>query len=117
MERSNVIKNLSYIMDSMPDDACAEWRDSLAYAINSLKTDEMYQLMYEGITPIIASKGMTNGDIIKLLYPNLSIITDTTSMKSGEEVVVLQSIGTVMVCLKGWWDAQYKENEDAQNLS
>ncbi len=35
-------------MDSMPDDACAEWRDSLAYAIESLKVDEAYQIMYEG---------------------------------------------------------------------
>ena len=35
-------------MDSMPDDACGDWRDSLAYAISSLKTDEAYQLMYEG---------------------------------------------------------------------
>lgn len=35
-------------MDSMPDDTCGEWRDSLAYAISSLKTDETYQLMYEG---------------------------------------------------------------------
>ena len=47
-DREKHIKNLSYIMDSMPDDACGDWRDSLAYAISSLKTDEAYQLMYEG---------------------------------------------------------------------
>lgn len=48
LTRKQIIDNLSYIADSMPDDACAEWRDSLAYAISSLKTDEAYQLMYEG---------------------------------------------------------------------
>jgi len=44
-DREKHIKNLSCIMDSMPDDACGDWRDSLAYAISSLKTDEAYQLM------------------------------------------------------------------------
>ena len=48
LTRKQIIDNLSYIADSMPDDACAEWRDSLAYAISSLKTDEAYQVMYEG---------------------------------------------------------------------
>lgn len=47
-DREKHIKNLSCIMDSMPDDACGDWRDSLAYAISSLKTDEAYQIMYEG---------------------------------------------------------------------
>lgn len=47
-DREKHIKNLSYIMDSMPDDACSEWRDSLAYAISSLKTDLKYDLLYEG---------------------------------------------------------------------
>ena len=31
------IRNLSYIMDSMSDDTCGDWRDSLAYAIEILK--------------------------------------------------------------------------------
>ena len=31
------IENLDYIMDSMPDDACGDWRDSIAYAIENLK--------------------------------------------------------------------------------
>lgn len=48
-DREKHIKNLSYIMDSMPDDVCGDWRDSLAYAISSLKTDDAYQLMYEGV--------------------------------------------------------------------
>ena len=48
LTRKQVIDNLIYMMDSMPDDACADWRDSLAYAIESLKVDEAYQIMYEG---------------------------------------------------------------------
>ena len=79
---------------------------ALEYAINSLKADEAYQLDYEGIQNVVVTEGMTNGELIKYLYPNLSIITDTLS--AGEEVVVLQSIGTVMVCLKDWWNSPYK---------
>lgn len=60
-DREKHIKNLSYIMDSMPDDACSEWRDSLAYAISSLKTDEAYQIMYEG------GEIFTKADLVAML--------------------------------------------------
>lgn len=30
-------KHLLDIMDSMPDDACGDWRDSLAYAIETMR--------------------------------------------------------------------------------
>lgn len=48
LTRKQIISNLSSIMDSMPDDACGDWRDSLAFAIKSIKVDEVYQIMYEG---------------------------------------------------------------------
>lgn len=34
------IRNLSDIMDSMPDDACGDWRDSIAYAIENLSNND-----------------------------------------------------------------------------
>ena len=34
------IRNLSEIMDSMPDDTCGDWRDSIAYAIENLSKDD-----------------------------------------------------------------------------
>ena len=37
IDREKHIKNLSYIMDSMPDDACSDWRDSLAFAVDTLR--------------------------------------------------------------------------------
>ena len=61
LTRKQIIDNLSYIADSMPDDACGEWRDSLAYAISSLKTDEAYQLMYEG------GEIFTKADLVAML--------------------------------------------------
>lgn len=37
------------IMDSMPDDACGDWRDSLAYAIDTMrKYQKIEQIAREG---------------------------------------------------------------------
>ena len=40
MTKKDHIRNLSDIMDSMPDDACGDWRDSIAYAIENLSNDD-----------------------------------------------------------------------------
>lgn len=74
LTRKQVIDNLSYIADSMPDDVCAEWRDSLAYAISSLKTDEAYQLMYEG-EGIYTKSDMV--DMLTELKKEIEIMSDT----------------------------------------
>lgn len=42
-------KHLLDIMDSMPDDACGDWRDSLAYAIETMrKYQKIEQIAREG---------------------------------------------------------------------
>ena len=40
-------EHLLDIMDSMPDDACGDWRDSLAYAIDTMRKYQMMQADYE----------------------------------------------------------------------
>lgn len=37
MTKKDHMKNLSDIMDSMPDDTCGDWRDSIAYAIDAIE--------------------------------------------------------------------------------
>lgn len=37
MTKKEHIENLSDIMDSMPDDTCGDWRDSIAYAIDAIE--------------------------------------------------------------------------------
>ena len=64
------------------------------------------------IEAIPIPKGVTNGDMIKNLYP---YILTTEDNLTGQDVVVVQANGTIMVCLKDWWNAPYKENEDATN--
>lgn len=48
-------KHLLDIMDSMPDDACGDWRDSLAYAIDTLqkyqKIEQILQADFEEYHP------------------------------------------------------------------
>lgn len=34
-------EHLLDIMDSMPDDTCGDWRDSIAYAIENLSNDDI----------------------------------------------------------------------------
>ncbi len=40
-------EHLLDIMDSMPDDACGDWRDSLAYAIETMHKYQQLQADYE----------------------------------------------------------------------
>ncbi len=40
------------------------------FAINSLKADEAYNLMYEGVDFVEIPEGATNGDMIKAMFPN-----------------------------------------------
>ena len=43
-------ENLLYIMDSMPDDACGDWRDSLAYAVEIMqKYQKIEQILSDWI--------------------------------------------------------------------
>ena len=111
LTRKQVIDNLSSMMDSMPDDACGEWRDSLAYAISSLKTDEMYQLDYEGVHNIVITEGMTNGDLIKMMFPNATYYEN-----QYRTVVMDNSIGEVMHFASqfdlDWWNSPYKEKNE-----
>ena len=42
-------EHLLDIMDSMPDDGCGDWRDSLAYAIDTMyKYQKIEQIAREG---------------------------------------------------------------------
>ena len=51
LNRKQVISTLSEIMDSMPDDSCGDWRDSLAYAIDTMsKYQKIMQIIQDTST-------------------------------------------------------------------
>lgn len=51
-------EHLLDIMDSMPDDACGDWRDSLAYAIDIMRK-------YQKIEQIINNTDYIEEDVIR----------------------------------------------------
>ena len=47
--------------------------EAFKFAIDSLKTDEAYQIEYEKRDFIEIPEGATNGDVVKLVFPNVAI--------------------------------------------
>lgn len=74
----------------------------LEYAINSLKTDEVYQLDYEGVQNIVITEGMTNGDVIKTLFPNKQFVSIASSR------IYDFTTDNKIDCDLGWWNSPYK---------
>jgi len=70
----------------MPDDACGDWRDSLAYAISSLKTDLKYDLMYEG------EEIYTNADVVEMLEDLDMEIDELYSTDANHTVTTIRVI-------------------------
>lgn len=83
----------------------------LEYAIASLKTDEAYDIIYEGLDVIPVPEGATNGDMIKTMFPEAIIVPTVLGTKSMENVFIGESEGTFFVCQEDWWNSPYrKEN-------
>ena len=53
MTKKDHIENLSDIMDSMPDDTCGDWRDSIAYAIDVIENLDKNNDTSDNINQII----------------------------------------------------------------
>lgn len=66
-------------------------------------------------TPI--SDNVTNGDIIKAIFPNVEIVRQEISSTSNNIVVRDNSfLGAINRFHADWWDAPYKRgNEDGSN--
>lgn len=106
MTRERAIK----LIGSMKGDLCDFYDDNdltaLEMAIASLKTDEAYQLEYENRDFVEIPKGMTNGEVIKALFPNVKVHEYT-------EKVVLNGLGNEFqiqsMAWKNWWNAPYQK--------
>ena len=61
------IEHLLDIMDSMPDDACGDWRDSLAYAVKVIRK-------YQKIEQIMKNKKIDALDIGLLIPKDMACI-------------------------------------------
>lgn len=75
--------------------------EALEMAIASLKTDEAYQLEYENRDFIEIPEGMTNGEVLISLYPNLKY-----TIQNGR---VVTTIGVASSFDLDWWNSPYQK--------
>lgn len=71
--------------------------DALKFAIDSLKVDEAYNLMYEKVDFIEIPEGATNGDVFRLAYPNVAMVHDIREKKR------------LSVFADDWWNSPYRK--------
>ena len=97
MERKRaieIIEQRELCMECVVKDCkCEECEEAFAMAIASLKTDEAYQLEYEGVHNIVITDGMTNGDVMMAMFPNE--VKDVDVDWFGED----------------WWNSPYKKEQ------
>lgn len=63
-------------------------------------------------------EGMTNGEVIKKVFPNIDFNRKQTVLVSGNTIVVSVDIGIKWIELRfnmDWWDAPYKGGEQNEN--
>ena len=105
LTRKQVIEELQKMLNyySIRQDSTPEREQALTYAISSLKTDEMYQLMYEGVKHLVVIEDMRNGDVIKLMFPHYDIEIDE---HKGYVRIFYEDFYTTYPLR--WWSAPYK---------
>ena len=58
---------------------------------------------------IIISRGATNGDVIKMLFPNVQINAGEVYCKVYTSIPYGDIVGANIDCIKEWWNAPYRE--------
>lgn len=55
---------------------------------------------------------MTNGDMIKALFPNIEIADCTKFNEVYTEIPFGELIGANIDCMRDWWNAPYREGDE-----
>ena len=108
LTRKQVIDLLEKADSTVYKEPKTKLAQALEYAISSIKADEMYQLDYEGIQNVVVTEGMTNGDVIKMMFPNAEYKDrhNISIEKRNSKHMGLQFTG---MADKEWWNSPYKE--------
>ena len=80
---------------------------SLEFAIDSLKTDEAYQIEYENRDFIEIPEGATNGDVIRSVFPKAYIEEDREDTEC-----VFTNINHGITFDVDWWDEPYRKEQE-----
>ena len=94
--------------------------ECLKYAIDSLKTDEAYQLEYENRDFIEIPENATNGDMIKAVFPNAEFYNAMPFTDSRWETMNLDTENETRATSKptqlrtyaDWWNSPYRKEQE-----
>ena len=75
---------------------------AISMALASLKTDEAYQLEYENRDFVEIPKGMTNGEVIQTVFPNISVYEHGSTYSVNNEYNFNAT----------WWNALYQKGDE-----
>jgi len=79
--------------------------ESLRFGLESIKVDRAYDLAYEKVDFIEIPEGATNGDMIKALFPNISVYEHGNG--------ATYSVNNEYNFNSTWWNSPYrKENNN-----
>lgn len=73
--------------------------DALNFAIESIKVDRAYDLAYEKVDFIEIPEGMTNGDVIKAMFPNVDKYHN----------MLLENYSKNILFNDDWWNSPYRK--------
>lgn len=107
LTRKEVIEILEKADSTVYKEPKTKTAQALEYAISSLKTDEMYQLDYEGVQNIVVTEGMTNGDVIKMMFPH-SLFEEHTDSDGYTWMIMWNGIDYQCDFDIDWWNSPYK---------
>ncbi|MBP5597202.1 MAG: hypothetical protein J6Y02_17600 [Pseudobutyrivibrio sp.] len=60
---------------------------------------------------ILIPEGATNGDVIKAMFPKVTIIVNENLGEKGTVFVIFKNHETVILFDLDWWNAPYKKSE------
>ena len=78
--------------------------DAFTFAIESIKVDRAYDLAYEKVDFIEIPEGATNGDMIKAIFPNISVYE--------HENGATYSINNEYNFNSTWWNSPYRKEQE-----
>lgn len=78
--------------------------NALNFAIESIKVDRAYDLAYEKVDFIEIPEGATNGDMIKALFPNISVYEHGNG--------ATYSINNEYNFNSTWWNSPYRKEQE-----
>lgn len=77
--------------------------NALNFAIESIKVDRAYDLAYEKVDFIEILEGATNGDMIKALFPNISVYEHGNG--------ATYSVNNEYNFNSTWWNSPYRKEQ------